>query len=204
MPGSVARSPQRRNPFRRALARIGADTSGSAAVEFALLAPAVIALIVGTLETALLLLGITLLQSAVDEAARVGLTGNAPPGVSRLDRIRGVLAVRAGNVLDPRLMRLETMIYPSFGEIGLPEPFVDRNANGRYDSGEPFTDVNGSGAWESDMGRAGLGGPNDVVLYRVRYDWRMWTPIGRAFLPEDGTIPLEATIAVRNEPFPGG
>jgi hypothetical protein len=53
------------------------------------------------------------------------------------------------------------------------------------------------------MGRVGLGGPNDVVLYRVRYDWRPMTPLVRGLLP-GGSLELRAAYALRNEPFPEG
>ena len=86
-----------------------------------------------------------------------------------------------------------------FGNIGQPEPFHDIDLNGQYDVGEPFTDVNGNGQWDSDMGAAGLGGPGDVVVYRVEYPWAIMTPLLQAATGE--TITHKASIAVRNEPY---
>jgi len=62
-------------------------------------------------------------------------------------------------------------------------------------------DSNGNGEWDADMGLAGLGGPNDIVVYTLRYDWPLMTELLRPLLGADGEFPLKASIAVRNEPF---
>lgn len=78
---------------------------------------------------------------------------------------------------------------------------VDRyngNSNGQRDAGETFSDVNGNGAWDADMGRAGLGGPGDIVVYEVSYETTGLTSFMRPIL---GAVTHVATVAVRNEPF---
>ena len=52
------------------------------------------------------------------------------------------------------------------------------------------------------MGLAGLGGPGDVVVYRLRYDWNVMIPLFRPFFGDAVTI--DANVAVRNEPFGSG
>jgi hypothetical protein len=94
---------------------------------------------------------------------------------------------------------MDTLVYHSFGDIGQPEPFTDTNHNGVHDAGEPFTDSNGNGTWDPDMGAAGLGGPGDVVLYRMSYDWHIMIPLFRPFFGD--SIRLTANVAVRNEPY---
>jgi hypothetical protein len=49
------------------------------------------------------------------------------------------------------------------------------------------------------MGAAGLGGPSDVVVYTVTYDWGLITPFMRRVMGE--SIRHISTVAVRNEPF---
>jgi hypothetical protein len=94
---------------------------------------------------------------------------------------------------------MDTLVYENFGDVGQPEPFTDENANEAYDAGEPFNDINGNGTWDEDMGAAGLGGPGDVVVYRMSYDWSIIIPLFRPFFGD--AITLQANIAVRNEPF---
>ena len=94
---------------------------------------------------------------------------------------------------------METLVYESFADIGKPEPFTDQDGNNAYNSGEPFVDVNGNGEWDADMGEAGLGGPSDVVVYRLTYDWGIVTPMMREVMGE--TVTHVSSVAVRNEPF---
>ncbi len=178
------------------------DRRGATAVEFALVAPVLVTLLLGTFEYALLLFASSALENAVAEAARFGITGRSATGGQREQAVRQTIKAALPDLFDPDKLAFETLVYPDFDSIGRPEPFVDRNANGRYDRGEPFTDVNGNGRWDEDMGKAGLGGPNAVVLYRARYSWTIQVPFFRPFFPPDGEITLEAAVAVRNEPFP--
>ena len=49
------------------------------------------------------------------------------------------------------------------------------------------------------MGKAGLGGPSDVVVYRLSYDWGVVTPVMREIV--GATVTHTSSVAVRNEPF---
>ncbi len=181
-----------------------ADRDGSAVVDFAILGPTLVLLLIGILEAAMLMLTQILLQTAVGDAARSGIVGTGRDGMSRTELIRQAAERVGGTLLEPEKLHLDTLVYPSFDSIGQPEPFTDVNGNGTHDAGEPFTDVNGNGSWDTDMGASGAGGPDAVVLYRVRYDWRPMTPLLRGLLPGGGALELQASYAVRNEPFPGG
>jgi Flp pilus assembly protein TadG len=175
---------------------------GNALVEFALLAPAFVLMVIGIVELSLLFLGEVLLQGAVADASRFGLTGRSLDGRTREEAIRQIVDEGTFGLIDTAQLRLDTLVYPSFDSIGKPEGFTDQNGNGTWDSGEPFTDVNGNGTWDADIGAAGLGGPSDVVLYRVTAPWQMLTPLIRGIVPADGMLELEASLAIRNEPFP--
>jgi hypothetical protein len=187
-----------RNPWRRL---VGAS-EGSTAVDFAIIAPVFFLFVVGILEFSMLMLGETLLQSAVTDASRFGLTGRTLVGQTREQVIADLVASRTYGLIDSERLEFDTLVYPSFDSVGRPETFTDQNGNGTWEASEPFVDINGNGQWDDDMGAAGLGGPDDVVLYRVRYDWQMLTPMFRLMFPPTGVIPMEASLAVRNEPFP--
>ena len=96
------------------------------------------------------------------------------------------------------------LVYPSFSDVGAGEDYVDGNANGSYDAGETYTDSNGNGAWDSDIGVAGAGDTGDIVLYRISYDWPLLTPFASQFMGDSGAFTLQASIAVRNEPWTAG
>lgn len=178
--------------------RLFGNRKGSAAIEFAILAPAAILAIAGIIEFSLATFVGGLLESALADASRFGVTGFAAPGQSREERVRDIVAERTFGLLDMSRIRVVSLIYPSFEDIGQPEPFTDANGNGRWDAGEAFQDINGNGTWDADMGLAGLGGPGDIVVYRLEYDWPLLTPLFAATL---GGLTLRSSMAVRNEPF---
>jgi hypothetical protein len=193
----------RRRSLTVRLRRLRADRRGSAAVDFALVVGPFFLLVIGLLEFGMLMIGQTLLQSAVADASRFGLTGRTLEGQTREDVIAAIVSDGGIGLINPERLVFETLVYPSFDSVGQPETFTDTNGNGQWDTGEPFADINGNGQWDADMGAAGLGGPEDIVLYRVRYDWLMLTPLITHLIP-GGAIRLEASLAVRNEPFPAG
>lgn len=183
----------------RTFGRLLGDCRGAAALEFSLVAMPLMILLIGSIEMAIGAFVGSTLESAVLEASRYGVTGATIPGVSRVERVRDVIRNRTIGLVDMDRVEIDTLIYPSFADIGRPEPFTDVNKNGTYDAGEPFTDVNGNGQWDADMGKAGLGGPGDVVIYRITYDWGIITPLMNRIVGP--VLRQTASVAVRNEPF---
>lgn len=176
---------------------------GVAALEFAFAGPIVIIAMVGAMELFMVMFATTLIEGGLREASRFGITGNVPEGTTREDRIIEVIGSNTIGLVDMSTVELSYKIYPSFGDVGKPEPYVDgAPANGAYDAGEEFSDINGNGQWDSDMGKAGLGGPGDVVLYTVNVHWDLFTPLIGNLMTDDGTLKLGSSIAVRNEPYP--
>lgn len=174
---------------------------GSTIAEMALVAPILFFTVIGIFEVVMILFVTVLLEGSVRESARFGITGWSPTGVDREANIRAIVDEHTMGLVEMTDLRITTLVYSSFGDIGQPEPYIDANANGAYDAGEMFTDVNGNGQWDDDMGRAGVGGPGEVVLYTLSYDWPLMTGLHVPFIGTDGKVPLRATVAVRNEPF---
>jgi Flp pilus assembly protein TadG len=181
------------------LCRRAAEDCGKAAIEFAFIAPVFLAMIGAIMEFSGIMFIQALLEGSAREASRYGITGFTTPGVSREDQIMAIIADNTLGLIDLDELQMTTLVYENFGDVGQPEPFTDANDNDTYDAGEAFNDVNGNGAWDEDMGAAGLGGPGDVVVYRMSYDWDMMIPMFVPFFGE--SISLQANIAVRNEPF---
>ncbi|HRY22790.1 MAG: pilus assembly protein [Geminicoccaceae bacterium] len=186
----------RRQRFGAARA-FGPDRTGNTMVEFALIGPVFLVMVLGIFEICLILFTSGSLQSAVASASRYGITGQAGD-TDRLTAITEILRDRTFGFIDIEEADISTLVYPSFTEIGRPEPFTDQDGDATFDPGEPYEDINGSGGWDADMGSAGLGGPGDIVLYNVDYRSRLMN----AFVaPLFGDIRYTATIAVRNEPY---
>lgn len=180
--------------------RLWRDERGATIVEFAVVLPVLLLAVIGIIEVAIVLFISSTIESAVFEASRFGVTGNNDvPGVTREDRVRDIVERRTYGLVDMDRVEIEALVYATFADIGQPEPFTDANANASYDIGEDYIDVNGNGQWDPDMGAAGLGGPSDVVVYRLSYSWGILTPIVRDVLGE--SIRNVSSVAVRNEPF---
>jgi hypothetical protein len=192
-PTRLARPPARR------LWRRAAEDCGNAAMEFAFIAPIFLGMVGAIMEFSGIMFVQALLEGSAREASRYGITGFTQEGVSREDQIMAIVDQNTFGLIDLDELQMTTLVYENFGDVGQPEPFTDANSNGVYDTGETYTDVNGNGGWDEDMGAAGLGGPGDVVVYQMSYDWSIIIPMFRPFFGD--TISIEANIAVRNEPF---
>lgn len=183
--------------------RLWRRNEGAAAVEFAFVAPILLLTVVGIMEVAMVLIVSSLIEGGLRDAARFGITGFVPQGMTREQQITSIIGDATVGLVDMNDIDIQTLVYPSFAQVGQPEPFTDTNGNGTYDAGEPYTDINGNGQWDADMGAAGVGGPGDIVLYKVKYDLPMMMPLLSTVLGgADGKIQLNASIAVRNEPYP--
>jgi Flp pilus assembly pilin Flp len=183
----------------RFLRRLRGEQDGATVVEFALIFPVFLLAVFGGIETAIVIFISSSIEAAVLEASRYGITGGTVPGVSRESRVLEIVEDKTYGLIDMGLVDVDTLVYESFDDIGQPEPFEDANANGVYDEGEAFTDVNGNGQWDPDMGAVGLGGPSDVVVYRISYAWGIITPFMRGVMGDE--VLHVSSVAVRNEPF---
>ena len=184
--------------------RLWRRSEGASAVEFSLVAMPLILTLVGIFEVALILFVNVLLEGAIRNSARYGITGYTAGGTDRETMIREIIRKRTIGMVNMANVSIETLVYQNFSDIGKPEPFTDAGPafNGVYDPGETFVDINGNGQWDPDMGAAGAGGPGAVVVYKVKYDWPLLTGLLTPLLGQNGYVTLSVSTAVRNEPFP--
>lgn len=184
----------------RLLHRLWRGRKGVTAIEFALTAPLVLLFIFATIDVSWMMLSSVILENAVRQASRAGITGYVPSGMTRTEFVRSEVNKNL-IILDPDKLQFETTIYNTFANIDQPEPYTDTNHNGNHDIGEPYTDSNGNGQWDEDMGVAGEGGGGAIVIYRVTYPYQMMTPMVSRLFPHDGKFDLHSNMVVRNEPF---
>jgi Flp pilus assembly protein TadG len=192
---------QGRRRYARRLVRLIRGRRGVTAVEFALIAPVCMTLVAVFIDLSMVMFITNVMEGGLREASRYAITGYIEPGKTREQKIAEIVKDHSYGLINDADLTITYKIYQSFDDVGKPEPFVDSNSNGKYDSGEPFTDVNSNGQWDSDMGAAGVGGPGAIVAYTVEYKWTLWTPLAAEIWGNGGTVTLNATIAVRNEPY---
>jgi Flp pilus assembly protein TadG len=182
--------------------RFTQNEDGTALLEFAFTFPILLTAVIGALEVMGLLFATALMEGGLREASRFGITGLEPAGKSRQEMIVDLVNRSGVGLVTVTLADVKTTVYSNFENIGQPEPYVDDTpANGTYDLGESYVDINGNGQWDLDMGAAGVGNAGDVVVYSLDYQWPLLTPLMAPFMGSDGKVTLQASVAVRNEPY---
>lgn len=182
------------------LARFARCPCGVTAIEFAVIAPVLILMLFGILEFALIMLVTNMMESATAISSRLGKTGYSAAGISREETILASIRERAGELIDPAQLVITSKFYEQFDQIGDAEPWNDSNHNGTPEPGE-YTDINGNGHYDADMGLAGYGNADDIVVYTVRYPWGITTPIMRELIGRDGVYTITTHAVVKNEPY---
>ena len=183
-------------PFKR----VAEERSGATATEFAFVAPILVLMMLGITEVGATLFVGALMEGAVREGARYGITGQGGDG--RLQAIRDIIEDTTIGMVDVDVADITTKIYNSFDDIGSAEPYDDDNpANGIWDVGENYADINGNGEWDDDQGRDGVGDPGEIVVYEITYDLPLLTGMIADHFGQNGLITLTSSIAVRNEPY---
>ena len=169
---------------------------GAAAVEFALIAVPFFFLLFGLLEIALIFIMSTVLEHAVNEAARDIRTGNfqsaaLPSGVTAEEQFKQNVCDRLMDLMscDSRL-KIDVQAETSFGGSSTALTFKPA---GDPDEGE--IDDTGFGFK--------AGGADEVVVVRAYYEWSLITPILSKPLESlpNGRHLLSAVAVFRNEPF---
>lgn len=173
------------------------DRRGVSAVEFALVGPTFIFLVLGVFDFATVLFLALTIENATLNAARFGATGQVPTGVTRDERIREIVHEHTLGILDDNDLKIETLVYASYADIATAERLDDANGDKKHNPGETFDDVNHNAVWDGDPGKPGSGAPEAIVLYRVSAEYRFITPL----LSELGPVSLSAAAPIRNEPF---
>lgn len=192
----------------RLLSRLARDRRGVTAVEFAVLAPAMFALIMGAIELAHIAVLRNTLEGAVGEAARVASVRLDQTEDQREAAMIALITERMGEypTMDGRTIAIETKVFNNFGSA-ITEPFEDRNGNGMYDGAlpgipaEPFDDRNLNGIRDVAVQKTSkMGAVGDVVGYTANFPARLYFQmLAPVFGGIDG-LDVRATTMVRNEP----
>lgn len=193
----------RRSPKKHACRRagIGKNSEGVTALEFALVAPVFLLMMMGTIEFSVVMFVTSVMEGATTQSARLGKTGFVANGMSREQTIRTLIDERTGKLIDMNKLTITAKTYKNFDSVGKAEPSNDTNNNGTIDAGE-YDDINGNGRYDNDMGAQGLGDANDVVVYTITYPWQIVTPLVQPLIGNGhGNYDVKTRMVVKNEPY---
>ena len=164
--------------------RLARQEDGSAAVEFGLVALPFLALVFAIIETALVFFASQVLETAAADSARLIMTGQAQTqGLSKesfkqkvCSKVYGLFDCSGG-------VHVDVQTFTSFGSVTLTNP------------------VDGQGKLDTSALKYSPGGPGDIVVVRLVYQWPVFVSmLGLSNMADNNRLMI-ATAAFRNEPY---
>jgi Flp pilus assembly protein TadG len=184
MTGKLAKYLQRRVED---IFRLSGARGGATAVEFALLAPVFIAVLVALFQTTVFLFAQAALQDAAVQAARYFMTGQAQNGSWTATNIQQKVCTSTALslIFDCNKLIVVVQTYSDFASASTTAPQL-------YNNGQPVTTFTYS-----------PGTPGDVMVVQLVYPWSVVSaPLGFALanLP-NGAAEMVGVSAFRVEPY---
>jgi len=181
---------------------------GVTIVEFALLLPAFLVMLLGALDIGHTLYMQSILQGAVQKAARDGtLETAAGTNATPRDAIDAAVRRQLTQLHKSATITVDRRFYRTFTDAAAAqaEPFTDSasgaNKNGICDGGEPYVDNNNNNVWDADGGNAvNSAGARDNVVYMVSITYPRMFPLDK-LIGGRGTTSLSATTVLSNQPY---
>jgi Flp pilus assembly protein TadG len=182
MPSPSASQASATSTFRR----FRRNRRGSAAVEFALVAPVFFVLLFAIIETAIMFFASQVLETITQSASRQILTGQAQsanyPDATHFRTSVVCPAIPA--IFNCNNIYVDVKNYPAFTNVVINSQIV-------------------AGSFDSSTLSYNPGGPGDIIVVRLFYQWQLFvTGLGYNISNLNGSQRLlVATSAFRNEPY---
>ena len=170
----------------RLLKRLAKNRRGAAAVEFAMIMVPLFALILASLQTAIIFFEGQALQTAAETAGRQLMTGNAQTaGLTQSQFKTAVCAMATTFVCSNIMVDVESASTFTTVTTGTLTPTYDSSGNNTK-------------TWSYSPGNAG-----DIVIVRLMYNWPVFGgPLGIGLANQsNGTFLLVGTTVFKNEPY---
>ena len=170
----------------RVVRRLVRREDGAVAIEFAMVAAPFFALVFAIIETAIVFFAGQTLETAVADASRLILTGQAQQQGFSASAFKQAVCGKIYGLFDcTNGVKIDVQTFQAFGNANVSKP-VDANGNV----------VNGFGQYQP-------GGPGDIVVVRAIYEWPVYINLLGFNLADmaNGKRLIMATAAFRNEPY---
>lgn len=187
------------------ICKLARDDSGNAITEFGLIAPAVIAMLLGTMDAGHTLYMRTVIDGAIQEIARDSSLEDGTI-LAKQEAINWRIKQKIlslNNTIDPdKDIKIKRRYYKNFTDANNAEAedYTDTNNNGVCDEGEPFVDINDNDVWDDDGADEGQGLARDVAIVSVSVSYDRILPIASLIgLPDK--VSLSANTVLANQPY---
>jgi Flp pilus assembly protein TadG len=172
-------------PKTNILRRFRRNKNGTAAVEFALVAPMFFAVLFAIIEMALVFFASQILETVTQDTSRLIMTGQAQNAAYTQAQFKNAVCAKLVTMFDcVNGISIDVQSYKAFASVDISDPI---------DAGKNFVPPNNYLP----------GGPGDIVVVRLFYKWPLFVT-GLGFNPANigyNQRLLTATAAFQNEPY---
>jgi Flp pilus assembly protein TadG len=177
--------------------RLQRTKDGVTAVEFALVTPALLLILMGGMDVSRSAYVSSVLYGAVQKAGRDSSLETGGATAASIDS--KVLAV-VQPLANDGILTVSRKSHQTFKRAKRAETYTDSNANNVRDAGECYEDANGNGTWDTAGGKVGLGGSDDIVVYTATFTYPRTFPMAGLMGWNPNEV-LTATTILRNQPY---
>ena len=172
--------------FRRNVSRFRDARDGATAVEFALIAPAFLAMLFAIIQTTLFLFAQQTLQNAAVEAGRMFMTGSAQTSGLTQSQFASDVCPMVSALFNCNNLQIDVSTYSSFSSASTSAPSL-YNSKGQLQTTGTFSP----------------GTQGEIMVVQLAYPWPIFgIPLG-SVLPSSGygTTEIMGVTAFRVEPY---
>jgi Flp pilus assembly protein TadG len=184
--------------LRALVGRLRGDGRGATIVEFGLvILPLTVVLLVLFDFAYRMYLG-SIVEGALHGAARRATVGN-----QNSDQIDAYIREQLFAFQKNATVTIDKKSYSQFSGVGKDEKYIDSNANNKYDAGvDCYYDDNANNRYDlaATSGKNGLGGSDDLILYKVTADFPRIVPLTKLLGWADAEQ-VSSNMVLRNQPF---
>lgn len=162
-------------------------TGGTAAVEFALVVPVFLAMLIAIFETTIFLFAQQTLQNAAMQAGRLFMTGQAQHSATTQTQFKNIVCPMIQPLFDCNSLMVNVQTYTAFSGANASAPTLTYNAQGQV-----------TNTWSYSAG-----GPGQVMVVQLIYQWPIvGGPLGSVLGNlGNGTAEMMGVTAFRVEPY---
>lgn len=179
--------------------RLAKDASGATIVEFAVVAPVFLSVVMFSFDIGYMVYARSQLTGLVNAVGRASTLETAND-VTRAT-MDAELTDQVHKLVPHGSVEFERVSFSNYGLAqARAEPFVDTNDSNSCDAGESFLDLNDNRQHDLDGARVGGGGARDVVIYTVTLTYDRLFPVA-GLIGLDPTVSVQAQTLLKNQPF---
>lgn len=181
------------------LRALWADARGATIIEFAIILPVLSVLLLGTFDLGYRSYVASIVQGSLHEASRMATVGNVS-NATIAQHVRNRLQEFSRNAT----ISTTTRNYTDFNGVSVPETITtDVAPLGVYNAAtDCYRDSNNNSRFDTDRGRTGMGGSEDVVYFQVTMTYPRLFPMG-SLLGWSDNVTITQNTVLRNQPYAG-